>query len=704
MKKSIIITCLISIGLTDTIEAQIQPMQYPVTRKVDTVTNYFGTQIADPYRWLEDDNAPETKDWVAAQNRVTQKYLSQISFRNQVRERLTEIWNYPKESAPFKKGDYYFFYKNDGLQPQAVLYFKKGIKGIPKVFIDPNKLSENGTVALGGLSFSTNNKYVAYTINKAGSDWSYMKVMEVATQRELTDQLDWLKFTGAAWKGNGFYYSRYDAPKKGEELSRQNQFQKIYYHKLGDKQENDQLIFEDKQHPLRYFSAAVTDDERFLIIYSSEGTSGGELHYQDLKLPGSKISLLLKGFDYNPEVVDNVEDKLLVVTDEDAPKYRMVLIDPKKPAKENWKEIIPEKEELLQSVRTGGKYLFATYLKDACSKVLQYDRKGQQIREITLPGIGTVGGFGAEKTDENFYYTFTNFTTPGAIYHYHMATGQSVLYKKAELNISTDGYETKQVFYKSKDGTEVPMFLVYKKGLKLDGSNPTMLYAYGGFNISLSPSFSISRLAFLEKGGIYAQPSLRGGGEYGEEWHKAGMLEKKQNVFDDFIGAAEYLIQEGYTSPQKLAISGGSNGGLLVGAVMTQRPELFRVALPAVGVLDMLRYHKFTVGWGWAVEYGSSDNADDFKYLIKYSPLHNLKEGINYPATLITTADHDDRVVPAHSFKFAATLQEKYKGKEPMLIRIETDAGHGAGKPTAKAIDEATDIWSFVFYNLGLKY
>lgn len=704
MKKITCFLCFIGIASTAFTQAQTQPMQYPIARKVDTVTNYFGTAIPDPYRWLEDDNAPETKDWVAAENRVTQSYLAKIPFRAALKNRLTQIWNYPKESAPFKKGDYYFFYKNDGLQPQAILYFKKGIKGEPKVFIDPNQLSENGTVALGAISFSTDNKYVAYAINKAGSDWSDMRVMEVATKKELTDQLAWLKFSGAAWKDDGFYYSRYDAPEKGQELSKQNQFQKIYYHQLGDPQEKDQLIFEDKAHPLRYFGASITEDERFLIIYSSEGTSGGELFYQDLSKPGSKISLLIRGFKYNPSIIDNVNDKLLLLTDEGAPKYRVVEVDPENPAPENWKEIIPEKNEFLQAVNTGGGYLLATYLKDACSQVVQLDMEGNKIREVTLPGIGTISGFGAEKKDESFYYTFTNFTTPGTIYHYFITTGQSVLYQKAQLQVSTEGYETKQVFYTSKDGTKIPMFLVYKKGLKLDGDNPTMLYAYGGFNISLTPAFSISRLAFLEKGGIYAQPSLRGGGEYGEDWHKAGMLEKKQNVFDDFIGAAEYLIKEHYTSPKKLAISGGSNGGLLVGAVMTQRPALFRVALPAVGVLDMLRYHKFTVGWGWAVEYGSSDHAADFKYLIKYSPLHNLRPDVNYPATLITTADHDDRVVPAHSFKFAATLQEKYKGQNPVLIRIETDAGHGAGKPTAKSIDEAADVWSFVFYNLGMKY
>lgn len=678
-------------------------LNYPKPKKGDTVTNYFGTKIPDPYRWLEDDNAADTKAWVQEENQVTQAYLDKIPYRKKLNERLTEIWNYPKEGAPFKKGEYYFYFKNDGLQPQSILYYKKGINGKPEVFIDPNKLSTEGTVALGELSFSGDNKKVAYVVNKAGSDWGVIEVMDVATKTKQSDKLEWVKFSGAGWKDDGFYYSRYDKPEGGKELTNQNKFQKIYFHKLGDAQDKDRLIYKDDEHPLRYFGASTTEDERFLIIHASEGTSGGEIYYQDLQEKGSKIGLLIKGFTYNPDVVDNIGDKLLVYTDEDAPNYQLVLVDPKAPQKANWKKVIPEQKNLLESVSTGGGFLFASYLKDASTQVVQLDKSGNKVREISLPGIGTAAGFGAEKEDKDFYYSFTNFTTPGEIYHYEIGTGKSNLYKKPQLKISTEGYETKQVFYSSKDGTKVPMFIVHKKGLKLDGSNPTLLYAYGGFNISLSPAFSIARMAFLERGGIFAQPSLRGGGEYGENWHKAGMLEKKQNVFDDFIAAAEYLIKEKYTSSDKLAVQGGSNGGLLVGAVMTQRPELFKVALPAVGVMDMLRYHKFTVGWGWAVEYGSSDKEEQFKYLAKYSPLHNLKAGTNYPATLITTADHDDRVVPAHSFKFAATLQEMHKGDNPVLIRIETNAGHGAGKPTAKSIAEAADVLSFMLWNFGVK-
>ncbi|WP_316802253.1 prolyl oligopeptidase family serine peptidase [Pedobacter nototheniae] len=679
-------------------------MKYPDTKKDATTDNYFGTTIADPYRWLENDTSAETAKWVAEENKVTQNYLDQIPYRADIKKRLTEIWNYPKETAPFKAGEYYFFTKNDGLQNQSIWYIKKGIDGKEEIFLDPNKLSTDGTASVSLLGLSHDKKHIAYSVAQSGSDWSNIYVMDIARKTKLPDELKWTKFSGAAWKNDGFYYSRYDEPAKGMELSAANKYQRIYFHKLGDLQKNDQLIFEDKRNPNLYFGSGVTEDERFLIVYASAGTSGNALYYQDLKDPTSKITLLVKGFENNHSIIDNIGDKLLLSTDLNAPNKQVVLIDPKNPLPENWKKIIPESKLPIEGISTGGGFLWASYLKDASTHIIQFDLNGKQIREVKLPDIGTVDGFGGYKDETEFFYTFSNFTTPGTIYHYNVAKAESTLYKKPELKFNTDGYETKQVFYTSKDGTKVPMFIVHKKGIKLDGNNPVFLYAYGGFQISLTPGFSLSRMFFLEKGGIYVQPSLRGGSEYGEAWHKGGMLEKKQNVFDDFIAAAEYLIKEKYTRPEKIAISGGSNGGLLVGACMTQRPELFKVALPAVGVLDMLRYHKFTVGWGWAVEYGTSDKKEDFNYLIKYSPLHNIKSGVNYPATLITTADHDDRVVPAHSFKFAATLQEKYKGPNPILIRIETKAGHGAGKPTTKLIEEASDIWSFVFQNLGMNW
>ncbi len=681
---------------------KITLMKYPNTKKDSTTDNYFGNKIADPYRWLENDTSAETKAWVNAENKITQNYLEQIPYRADIKKRLTDLWNYPKESAPFKVGEYYFFTKNDGLQNQSIWFIKKGLNGAEEVFLDPNKLTADGTAAVSLLGFSHDKKYLAYSVAQAGSDWSNIYVMEVATKTKQGDELKWTKFSGAAWRGDGFYYSRFDEPVKGTDLSAANKYQKVYYHKLGDQQKNDQLIFEDKTNPNLYFGASVTEDEHFLVIYANAGTSGNALYYQDLKLPGSKIALLVKGFENNHGVVDNVGDKLLLSTDLGAENKQIVLIDPKNNDPKNWQKIIPESTLAMENIATGGGFLWATYLKDASTNIVQFDLTGKKIGEVKLPAIGTVDGFGGYKEDQEFFYSFSNFTTPSSIYRYDLKKGESTLYKKSAIQLNTENYETKQVFYPSKDGTKVPMFIVHKKGIKLDGNNPVYLYAYGGFQISLTPGFSLSRMLFLEHGGIYVQPSLRGGSEYGEAWHKGGMLEKKQNVFDDFIAAAEYLIKEKYTNPAKIAISGGSNGGLLVGACMTQRPELFKVALPAVGVLDMLRYHKFTVGWGWAVEYGTSDKKADFDYLIKYSPLHNVKSGVNYPATLITTADHDDRVVPAHSFKFAATLQEKYKGDNPMLIRIETKAGHGAGKPTTKLIEESADVWSFVFQNLGM--
>ncbi|RAJ83535.1 prolyl oligopeptidase [Chitinophaga dinghuensis] len=679
-------------------------IKYPETKKIDVTDDYHGTKIADPYRWLEDDNSPETKAWVDAQNKVTQDYLSKISFRNDVKIRLEELLNYPKTSAPFKKGKYYYFYKNDGLQNQSVLYRCTTPGGPAEVFIDPNKLSAAGTTALGALSFSKDGKYAAYLIAKAGSDWQEGYVMDVATKQLLSDKLDWIKFSGISWKGDGFYYSRYDKPDEANKLSRKNEFHKVYFHKVGDTQEKDQLIFQDKEHPLRNAGLSVTEDERFLVLSLSEGTSGEEIRVWDLKNPAQKdFSVLIPGFKFEPAVIENNGDKLLVRTNHNAPNYKIVEIDPKHPEESNWKTIVAETPEALQSVGTGGGKLFLSYLKDASSYIVQYDLDGKNKRPVKLPGIGSAGGFGAEKNEKAFYYTYSSYVTPATVYKYDIATGKSTLFNKAEVKFNPDEYETKQVFFTSKDGTKVPMFLSGKKGFKLDGNNPVLIYGYGGFNIPQTPSFSVSNLYFMEQGGLYAVVCLRGGSEYGEAWHKAGMMEKKQNVFDDFIGAAEYLIKEKYTNPSRIAIRGGSNGGLLIGACMTQRPELFKVALPAVGVMDMLRFQKFTIGWAWATEYGSSDNAEQFKYLIKYSPLHNLKPGVSYPATMVLTADHDDRVVPAHSFKFAATLQADNAGPNPVLIRIDTQAGHGAGKPTSKVIDEAADIWSFTMYNLGMR-
>ncbi len=676
---------------------------YPTTNKVEQSDNYHGILVSDPYRWLEDDTAAAVKGWVEDQNKVTFNYLENIPFRNRIKERLTEIFDYPKYGSPYRAGEYYFFSKNDGLQNQSVTYFQKGMDGEPQVFLDPNKLSEDGTVTASLGDFSKDKKYVTRRISRSGSDWTEIDIMEVATKRELTDKLEWVKFSGTAWKGDGFYYSRYDAPAKGKEYSNKNEYHKIYFHKLGDPQSKDQLIFEDKEHPLRYFYAGTTEDERFLIVSASEGTHGNEIYVQDLQSGQKGLKKLFPGFKNNYSVVDNVGDKLLVYTDNGAPNYRLVLVDPNNPAETNWKDVIAEKPELLRGVTSAGGKLFANYLKDVTSRIYQMDINGKVEREVSLPALGSAGGFYGDKDETTLFYSFTSFTYPSSIYKYDIASGKSEVFRQSEVKFNPADYETKQVFYPSKDGTKVPMFIVHKKGLKLDGTNPTLLYGYGGFNISLTPSFSTSNVVLLENGGIYALANLRGGGEYGEEWHKAGMLEKKQNVFDDFIAAGEYLVKEKYTSPEKLAIAGGSNGGLLVGAAMTQRPDLFKVAFPAVGVLDMLRFHKFTVGWGWVVEYGSSENPDQFKTLMAYSPLHNLKDSTAYPATMITTADHDDRVVPAHSFKFAAALQEKHRGDNPVLIRIESKAGHGAGKPTSKVIEAEADKWAFMFYNMQVE-
>ena len=678
-----------------------EKISYPVTKKADQVDDYFGTKVADPYRWLEDDNAADVKEWVQAENAVTFGYLGKIPFRDKIKARLTEIFNYPRYSSPFRAGEYYFFYKNDGLQNQSVCYIQKGLDGPPEVFFDPNALSPDGTVRLNIVSVSTDDRFVALSRSEAGSDWTEIRVMEIATRKELTDRVRWVKFSGASWCGEGFYYGGYDQPAPGQELKGKNEFQKIRYHKLGEPQEKDILVYEDKAHPLRMFGAEVTEDEKTLFLTVTEGTSGNELYVKNLGVKGAGFKLLVKGFDFDSAPVDTVGDKVLVYTNVDAQNFRVVLIDPGKPAKENWQTVIPEKPEVLSGANAASGFLFCNYLKDANSRIHQHDLSGKLIREIDLPALGTAGGFGGKRAEKVLFYTFTSFTYPPTIYKYDPATGASEVFRKSEVKFNPADYETKQVFYAGKDGTKVPMFIVHKKGLKLDGRNPAYLTGYGGFNISERPGFSASNIVLLENGGVFALPNLRGGGEYGESWHKAGMLLNKQNVFDDFIAAAEYLVKEKYTSKDRLAVAGGSNGGLLIGAVMTQRPDLFRVCLPAVGVMDMLRYHKFTIGYAWAVEYGSSDDEKDFRNLYAYSPLHNLKLGVCYPATMVTTADHDDRVVPAHSFKFAAALQASQACANPVLIRIETRSGHGSSN-LSKAIDALTDQWSFMFFNTGV--
>jgi len=683
----------------------IAQIKYPVVKESDQSDDYFGTIVKDPYRWLEDDNSEATRDWVKLENKVTQDYLSNIPFRAKVKQRLEQMWNYPKYSSPFKEGEYYYFYKNDGLQNQSILYRQKGLSGSPEIFIDPNKLSPDGTAAVSTPSFSKNKKYAAYMIAQSGSDWQQAFVMDVATKKLLTDKLDWIKFSGISWKGeDGFYYSRFPPYDEKNKMTNENQNQKLYYHKLGSPQSSDILVYEDKEHPLRFVGGSLTEDERFLSIYTSEGTSGSEIWVKNLSKPSAKLTLLVKGFDTEAGIVDNVGDKLLVLTNADAPNYKVVSIDPEKPQKENWETIIPTRTKLLEGVGTAGNKLFLSYLEDASTRVYQTGYNGVLEREIKLPGIGSAGGFNGYKDDKEVFYTYSSFDYPPGIFKYNITSGKAELFRRSEAKINAENYQTVQSFFTSKDGTKVPMFITFKKGLVLNGNNPTLVYGYGGFNSPVTPGFSISNAFFLEQGGVYAVVNLRGGNEYGEEWHKAGMLQKKQNVFNDFIAAAEFLIEKKYTNPKKLAMRGGSNGGLLIGAVMTQRPELFQVAIPQVGVMDMLRYHTFTIGHAWATEYGRSDKKEDFENLYKYSPLHNLKPGTKYPATLITTADHDDRVVPAHSFKFAATLQKDNDGTNPTLIRIETKAGHGAGKPTSKQIEEATDIWSFIMYNLGMDF
>jgi len=681
---------------------KIEHLPYPEAERGSVVDDYFGTQVPDPYRWLEDDNSEATAAWVAAENAVTQDYLSRIPFRDAIRKRLTQLWNYPKPGVPVRHGDRWYYYHNDGLQNQSILYrmTEPGAEG--EVFLDPNALSEDGTVALSNVSFSEDGAYCAYAVAASGSDWVEIRVMNTSDGSQLSDRIQWVKFSGASWAADskGFYYSAYDAPEAGV-YSSQNQFQKVYYHRLGTPQSADVLIYEDKAHPLRYFSAWESKDGKWVFVVASEGTSGTEVLCKRVADP--RFRVLLPGFRYDYAPVEYRDDALFYLTNEGASNYTLKRIDLNAPALA--KTVIPEHEvHLLEGVGAAGGYLFATYLEDAQNKVYQYDFDGSLVREVALPAIGSVGGFAGEDDDTVLFYSLSNYTTPTTIYRYDPATGESTLYKAPEVDFDPSLYVTEQVFFASKDGTRVPMFVSHRKDLKLDGKNPCYLYAYGGFQINLTPGFSPSAILFMEQGGVYCVANLRGGSEYGEEWHKAGMLENKQNVFDDFIAAAEWLVANKYTSSSKLAIAGGSNGGLLVGACEVQRPDLYAVCLPAVGVMDMLRYHKFTIGWGWAVEYGSSDDPEQFRYIYEYSPLHNIREGVKYPATLVTTADHDDRVVPAHSFKFAAQMQHCQAGDAPVLIRIESKAGHGAGKPTSKRIDEAADTYAFLFQNIGVPY
>ncbi|MCC8409682.1 prolyl oligopeptidase family serine peptidase [Mucilaginibacter sp. UR6-1] len=690
-------------GYTHAQTMNIKTLPYPQTKKGDVTDTYFSTTVPDPYRWLEDDRAADTKAWVQEENKVTQNYLGQIPYREKIKERLTALWNYEKYSAPFKEGKYTYNYKNDGLQSQSVLW-RQTKDGQPEIFLDPNKFSKDGTTSLAGISFTKDGSLAAYQISEGGSDWRKVIVLKTDDKSVVGDTLIDVKFSGTAWHGNdGFYYSSYDKPKEGSQLAGLTQYHKLFYHKLGTPQTEDKLIFGGDKTPRRYIGAGLTEDERFLVISAATSTSGNELYIQDLSKPGSPIINIVDNFDNDNSIVDNVGEKLYIHTNLKAPNYRLVTVDFSNPKSSQWKDLIPQTENVL-NVSTGGGKIFAEYLKDATTFVQQYDMNGKLERNIALPSVGSAGGFGAKKEEKELYYTFTSYIYPSTIFKYDIATGKSELYKKSGVQFNPELYESKQVFYNSKDGTKIPMIITYKKGTVMNGKNPLLLYAYGGFNASMTPGFSTSNIVLLEHGGIYAVPNIRGGGEYGEKWHLAGTKLKKQNVFDDFIAAAEYLIKNKYTSKDYLAVSGGSNGGLLIGATITQRPDLCKVAFPAVGVMDMLRYNKFTAGAGWAYDYGTAEDSKEmFEYLYKYSPYHAIKPA-SYPATMITTADHDDRVVPAHSFKFGSRLQEMQKGSAPILIRIETNAGHGAGRSTAQVISEQADKWSFMFYNMGVKW
>jgi prolyl oligopeptidase len=679
-----------------------EALVYPETKKVEQIDEYFGTLVEDPYRWLENDTSTETAEWVAAQNKLTFGYLEKIPFRDKIRDRLEQLWNYEKYSAPFKEGKYTYFYKNDGLQNQYVLY-REAAGGKSEVFLDPNTFSADGTTSLAGINFTKDGSLCAFQISEGGSDWRKVIILNTETKQQVEDTLFDVKFSGLSWRGNeGFYYSSYDKPTDGSQLSGKTQNHKLYFHKLGTPQSADELIFGGDKQQRRYIGGGVTEDGKFLVISAANATYGNELYLQDLTRKNAPIQTLVGDMNNEHEIIHSENGKLYIVTNLNAPNRKLMVTDASKARPENWKDLIPETQFPLTASAAGG-YFFASYLKDAVSLVKQYDLEGKEIREIELPGLGSAGGFGAKREDTELYYSYTSYVYPPTIFKLQIAEGKSELYKQSGVQFDPTQYESKQLFYTSKDGTKVPMILTYKKGMELNGKNPTLLYGYGGFNVSLTPSFSTSNIVFMENGGIFVVANIRGGGEYGDKWHDAGTQQKKQNVFDDFIAAGEYLIAQKYTSKDYLAISGGSNGGLLVGACMTQRPDLFKVAFPAVGVLDMLRYHKFTAGAGWAYDYGTADDSKEmFDYLYRYSPVHNVKQGVSYPATMITTADHDDRVVPAHSFKFAAALQAKHAGTAPVLIRIDVKAGHGAGKPTSMIIQEQADKWAFLFYNMGL--
>jgi prolyl oligopeptidase len=689
--------------------ARAQTLQYPAARKSDVVDDYHGTRVPDPYRWLEDPDSPESRAWIEAQNRLTTAYLAEIPARATIRARLTKLWNYPKYGAPFRRARRYFFFKNDGLQNQSVLYKQASLAADPETLLDPNLLSEDGTVALSTLAVSHDGRLLAYGTSASGSDWEEFRVRDVATARDLSDHLKWIKFSGASWTKDaaGFFYSRYPEP-TDKALTDVNRFQRLYYHRLGTDQAQDALVYERPDQPDWGVNAEVTDDGRYAVLQVWLGTDRRNrvyyLNLQDAKRPTvtGEVRRLLDDFDASYAFVGNDGPVFYFLTDLDAPRKRVIAIDTRHPDRARWREIIPQGPDVLEGVQIIHDTFVTHYMHDASSRLRLFALDGRLVKELELPTLGSIGGISGERKDDEMFYAFTSFLYPTTIFRYDWKSGVTSVFKAPAIDFDPSGYETKQVFYTSKDGTRVPMFITHKKGLRLDGANPTYLYGYGGFNISLTPAFSMAMLAWLELGGVYAVPNLRGGGEYGEEWHQAGMHDKKQNVFDDFIAAAEYLIAQGYTSPSKLAIAGGSNGGLLVGAAITQRPELFGAALPAVGVMDMLRFHKFTIGWAWVTDYGSADSAAQFPYLYKYSPLHNLRAGTRYPATLVTTADHDDRVVPGHSFKFTATLQAAQAGPQPVLIEIETKAGHGAGKPTSKLIEEQADRMAFLVKNLGI--
>jgi len=699
MKKVSLILAALVLVLTS---CNFNGVKYPKTKKVDQVDTYFGVKVADPYRWLEDDRSSDVEQWVKEQNAVTNGYLSKIPFREKLKQQLTKVWNYAKMGIPTKRGNMLFYLQNSGLENQSVLYMQNGEKGNPVVLLDPNKLSGDGTVALSDYEVSKDGKYLAYATSDAGSDWQTINVKNIATGEVLMDEIKWVKFSSISWFKNGFFYCRYDEPQSGNKLTNINENQKVYYHKAGTSQALDELIYQDLEHPLRNFTAQVTYDDKYLILYVTESTSGNNIMIKNLQRNEDFVQLTI-GFEFDYKVIDHIDDNLYVLTNFKAPKYRLVGINVRAVDVGNWREIIPEKRAVLESATLADNKIICNYIQDAHSDMEVYSTKGELLSSIKLPTLGTASSLSANKQDSVGFYSFTSFVYPATIFKYNIVTGRSSEFFKPKVNADLSRYVVEQVFFTSKDDTKIPMFLVHKKNISLDGTNPTLLYGYGGFNISLMPYFSASRLVWLENGGVFAVANIRGGGEYGENWHKAGTKLNKQNVFDDFISAAEYLIEKKYTSSKKLAIEGGSNGGLLIGAVVNQRPDLFQVAIPEVGVMDMLRYQKFTIGWSWMSDYGTSEDSLQFENIYRYSPLHNISSKVTYPAVLVTTADHDDRVVPAHSFKYIATLQEKQTGKHnPMLIRIQTRAGHGAGKPTSIAIDELSDIYAFIFYNMDV--